>query len=170
MAVSDLTAARVRELLHYDPETGMFFWAAKSSRKARNVVGEEAGHIDHQGYRLIYIDRRRYRAHWLAWMYVYGVLPTLIDHRNGIRSDNRIANLREASVALNSRNRHAPHAANPVGILGVVISKRGTYSARIRATLGPETVQLYLGSYDTKERAQQVYQAAKLLLHPEVTA
>src|SRR3954470_6742060 len=106
MADEILDATRLRELLRYDPDTGDFIWTAKSSAKARNVLGDRAGHIDSQGYRLIYIDGKRYRAHWLAWMYVHGYLPKLVDHKNGHRSDNRIANLREATVSLNAQNKH----------------------------------------------------------------
>ena len=96
-----LTAERLRERLHYDAGTGVFTRRVGSGH-AR--TGEMAGSVHSTGYVRISIDGGKYTAHCLAWLYVHGVWPPdQIDHINGNRSDNRIANLRE--------RRHLPRPA-----------------------------------------------------------
>lgn len=99
----DLTAERLRELLSYDPETGLFRWRVS---RGRAKAGMSTGYVNNEGYSLIGIDQRLHKAHRLAWLYVHGVWPTdQLDHINNIRHDNRIANLREATNAENGQNR-----------------------------------------------------------------
>jgi hypothetical protein len=96
-----LTAERLRERLRYDAETGAFTRRVGSSN-AR--AGDMAGSVHSTGYVRISIDGGKYTAHHLAWLYVHGVWPSdQIEHINGKRSDNRIANLRE--------RRHLPRPA-----------------------------------------------------------
>ena len=88
-----LTAERLRELLNYDPLTGVFSWRVNG--RGRSGVGTVAGGSNHKR---IAIDKKEYFVHRLAWLYVHGCWPTEdIDHINGDPSDNRIANLREAN-------------------------------------------------------------------------
>ena len=105
---------RLKEVLQYDPETGIFTWkkrAKEQFRKERGCnqwntryAGKEAGSIG-DGYIQIKIDKCTYRAHRLAWLHVYGEWPREnMDHINHIRTDNRIKNLREATHAQNGRN------------------------------------------------------------------
>lgn len=102
--MSNLTQERLREFLHYDPESGAFWWKVPSSIRAR---GERAGSLaGASGYRRISIKKKSYAAHRLAWLYIYGTWPTNeIDHINGVRDDNRIKNLRDVSGAENLANR-----------------------------------------------------------------
>jgi HNH endonuclease len=99
-----ITAERLRELLHYDPNTGEFRWRmAKKGTYAGAVAGRY--NTDGDGYRQIGINRRLYKKHRLAWFYMTGAWPRHeIDHINGDRGDNRFCNLREATASENRRN------------------------------------------------------------------
>ena len=99
----NITQKRLKELLKYSPDTGELVWVAQSSNRIK--VGEVAGTMLTNGYLNISIDGQRYRAHRLAWLYVYGDLPiNQIDHINRNKIDNRIVNLREVSNKENHRN------------------------------------------------------------------
>ena len=90
--MSNIDCNQLREILEYQPETGLFFW-----KKKRNgiSVGQLAGGKDRDGYIRIRIDNVKYAAHRLAWMYIHNDFPkNFIDHINGIKSDNRICNLK----------------------------------------------------------------------------
>jgi hypothetical protein len=131
MALS-LTAERLREVLEYAPETGLFYWKVQTSR--RNPVGKVAGCIcKNSGYRLIGIDGVVFKASRLAWFYVNGEWPDgIIDHINCDRLDDSWSNLRLATQAQNLWNR-GPQANNPTGYKGVSSYNGGTrYCARIR--------------------------------------
>lgn len=90
-----LTQDRLRELLHYDPETGLFI--RRVTTAARATAGTIAGDMDSKGYWRLRVDRKRYLAHRLAWFYVHGEWPEEIDHINCKRTDNRLCNLRPAT-------------------------------------------------------------------------
>lgn len=126
-----LTQDRLKELLHYDPDTGVFTWkVSRGNARAGSVAGSVDGH---HGYWLIGIDGGNHRAHRLAWFYVYGTQPDeQIDHINGVRSDNRINNLREATNSQNQRNTGA-RSHNTSGFKGVRWHKAsGKYCAAIQ--------------------------------------
>lgn len=116
-----LTQARLKELLHYDPETGIF---TRKTKYTNMDVGDISGGIDNTGYIRIYTAGKRYKAHHLAWLYVYGCLsPIQIDHINHDRSDNRICNLRAVSHRENQLNQSIPKN-NKSRIVGVHWDKR----------------------------------------------
>ena len=167
MATSDLTIDRLKHLLAYDQETGVFTWVNRPHKKAVLInPGERAGHISDDGYRRIYIDKSPHKEHRLAWMYVHGEpSKSILDHINGDRSDNRILNLREATRAINGQNRTVASRANKSGQLGVNMTKRGAYAASIGVTLLSKRLRIYLGTYQTIEEAKAIYDAAKSLLH-----
>lgn len=117
-----LTQQKLKELLHYDPETGVFTRLKYLDGKA--VAGDRAGSVCPKGYRSIYVDGRSYRCARLAWFYVHGHFPKeQIDHINMLRDDNRIANLRPATHQENQRNR-GMMANNKSGYRGVSFYKR----------------------------------------------
>ena len=97
-----LTQQKLKQYLNYDPLTGVFIWIVNRSRNAR--AGSVAGCLD-QGYFRIMISGKPYKAHRLAWLYVYGYFPEHeIDHIDRNKSNNRINNLRHATHQCNMRN------------------------------------------------------------------
>lgn len=164
MAKANITAERLRELLHYDPETGIFTWIPDSSTY-RNTRLVTAGFIASSGYHIIKISETAFKAHRLAWMYAYGSLPVgVIDHINGIKSDNRIANLRDVTSTTNLENQKTAHSNNKLGLLGVTRFRK-RYAAHIRIN----KILYFLGSFATPELAHAAYLAAKRERHEGCT-
>lgn len=112
--------ARLKVMLRYDPDTGIF------TRKTSNggfKIGSVAGATSLNGYRNIMVDNKSYSAHSLAWLYVYGKFPEyVIDHINHERSDNRIENLRDVKHSINCKNIRLTKN-NPSGVPGVTWEK-----------------------------------------------
>ena len=158
-----LTAERLRGALHYDPATGQFTWLSAGSRRAGKVAGGDGGGLHYEGYWVIHVDGRSYRAHRLAWLYTHGEWPAeQIDPINGDRADNRIVNLREATNRENQQNR-AKRADNTSGYMGVSWQKiPGKWQAQIMKA----GRKYHLGRYDTAEEAHAAYLAAKAQMHP----
>lgn len=161
MKAKELTAERLRELLSYDPETGVFTWRVGGhGRRSGDVAGCDNG----AGYVKIIIDGRNRLAHRLAWLYTHGRWPEcFIDHRNGDRADNRIANLRECSPAQNQHNRHRADRGSASGLIG---AHRQPHSRRWRATIKAGGKHRHIGTFDTPEAAHAAYLQAKRELHP----
>lgn len=154
------TQDRLKELLSYDQETGVFTW--KEHKKFRARAGNIAGTVTPRGYRLINIEGFIVPAHRLAWFYMLGVWPSVdIDHKNGFRDDNRWTNLRLLSRAQNMQNLHAPHKDNKTGFLGVVPHKD-----RFTAYIKCDGKNHYLGVFNTPELAHQAYLEKKRAIHP----
>lgn len=157
-----LTQQRLRELLHYDPNTGIFTWrVARGNIKSGATAGSAAyGH----GYRVIKLDGRAYLAHRLAWLYVHGAFPVAeVDHINGVVSDNRVSNLRPAELKQNRRNRRAKRGTR-TGLKGVTYIPRNTirpYQARIYV----DGRSIFLGNYSTASGAHAAYAAAAPIYH-----
>lgn len=157
----ELTAERLRELLNYHPDTGVFVW-----RKSRPglAAGSAAGTKDNKGYQIISVYGRPRKAHRLAWLHVYGRWPVAhIDHINGNVSDNRISNLRECDASQNGQNQKKAHKKNLSGLLGVGWHKA---SGKWQATIKTAGKSKHLGSFDTPEEAYAAYLKAKAELHP----
>jgi HNH endonuclease len=144
----------IRQVLEYDPDTGIFTWKVRVSTHVH--AGDVAGYTDpKRGYVQIGLGGCVYLAHRLAWLYMTGESPSLeIDHRNGVRHDNRWANLRLATSAQNKQNRRMARGATPF---------RGRWKAQIG--LGNKVTK-HLGMFDTEEEAHQAYLAAKAEMHP----
>lgn len=147
-----LTPERLREVLSYDAETGIFTWKKRIS--IRIVVGRVAGVPDKDGYIQIGIDGGKYKAHRLAWVYVTGGWPDGdIDHRNRVVDDNRFINLRPASRTLNNANMKKPKH-NTSGLKGAYWNKK---EKRWQAYIQVDKKHKYLGGYSTKEEAHAAY-------------
>ncbi len=157
--MTTLTCDRLREVLNYDATTGVFTWRTKTSRKV--IVGREAGTLKPKGYLSIRIDGKPYYAHRLAWCHVYGSWPDdEIDHINGIRHDNRISNLRQASRKQNMENRVQPIGAS--GYRGVCWLEA---NQKWRASIVHNGKNIYLGLFDTAEEAAAMYSDAAAFFH-----
>lgn len=163
MAKNDLTAQRLRELLHYDPETGVFTRRVSTSSNAK--AGAVAGSNDGKGYLRIWIDSCPYLAHRLAWVYVHGVQPTNhIDHIDGNPANNRIENLRDVSIGVNQQNRHTAQKNNKLGILGV---KR--HGKKFLAQITVDGKRRSIGTFPSYEQAHSAYLIAKRQFHEGCT-
>lgn len=163
MATSNLTAERLRDLLNYNPETGEF--SRNKSAGGRKPSSGGIGNL-YDGYIRIWIAGKQHKAHRLAWLHYYGFEPDgPIDHINGNRSDNRIANLRVATTRLNTENERYARVTSKTGVLGVSRRRSGKFTAVIRTQLAGHTLQLYLGSYASEADAYAVYIEAKRKLH-----
>lgn len=161
--MKELTAERLRELLHYDPETGVFTRAVRTSN--RTHVGDIAGTCNTLGYRSICIDSRYFAEHRLAWLYVTGRWPVDdIDHLDGNRANNAFRNLRDVPRATNLQNQRRASRNSKTGFLGVI-----AYGEKFRATISLNRTHRFLGTFDTPEEAHQAYLKAKRAIHDGCT-
>lgn len=147
-----LTYARLREVLHYDPDTGIFTWLIRTAN--RNRVGGIAGTVDPLGYRRIIVDNEAGYGHRLAWLYMTGEWPVvLIDHRDLNNDNNRWDNLREATHGQNKGNVRR-YSSNTSGYKGVTLVKK---SGRWHAQIAPKGKNINLGYYDCPVAAHLAY-------------
>lgn len=154
-----ITQNDLKEFLHYDPVTGAFTWAKTVNSSAKK--GNTAGSVGEKGFIHICmkangVKRVNYKAHRLAWLYVYGYMPPMIDHKNGIRSDNRLNNLRECNVTENQRNQKK-RIGGSSRFKGVRWDKRRkVWVAAITVDYRTE----YLGRFNNEEQAARAYDTA----------
>jgi hypothetical protein len=152
MVSEELTQERLKQVLDYDPETGIFCRKSRNGLKKPRVIS--GSNIN--GYKVTKIDNKPYYLHRLAWLYVYGKFPEKeIDHKNKIKSDNRICNLRDISRQQNIQNR-----GNPLGVFPTSNNRRW------RARIVFSGNHINLGTFATKEEAIQKYKEAKKIYHP----
>lgn len=156
-----ITQKTLKEVLHYNPDTGAFTWIKSNS--PRTVSGILAGNKHYEGYIRISLNNKDYLAHRLAWLYMFGSMPkNQIDHINGNRGDNRISNLRESSRHQNQGNQRNPHSSNTSGFMGVYFDK---VRNKFVATISINGKNKNLGRFKTPEEAHQVYLEAKRKHH-----
>lgn len=154
-----LTYEELKELLEYNPETGKFYWRNNASQYKS---GDEAGCSIKEGYVKIGVKGSKYFRSRLAFLYMMKRWPKeQIDHKNGIMSDDRWCNLREATPQENSFNRIVQNKIT--GLRGASLSGKLYYSY-IKDKNG---VKKYLGSYKTKEEAGKAYENASREIHGE---
>lgn len=154
-----LTQNRLKELLHYNPETGIFTW--KVSPTNRVEPGDVAGCIRKDGYVYIQLYGKKYGAHILAWLYMEGYfVENEIDHENRIKDDNRWDNLRHVSRSCNMRNRSI-QSNNTSGVAGVSwCSRNKKWVSQIRIN----SKQKNLGRYEDFDEAVCLRLAAEQCL------
>lgn len=150
----------LRDRFNYNPDSGVFTYA-KTVSSSR--AGAAAGTLHSSGYVHISINNRIYKAHRLAWYYVYGVWPAdQIDHINGVRNDNRLCNLREVNRSENFQNQHKAHKNNSSGLMGAYLDKAtGRWYSRIQTN----HERIDLGRYNTAQEAHCAYACAKKQVH-----
>jgi hypothetical protein len=152
-----LTQDELKQILHYDPDTGIFKWRVARGRCA---AGVKAGYKNNKGYILIRVRGKMLKAHRLAWLYMIGAWPTeMIDHANRDGADNRWINLRAATREQNHGNSRIS-ARNTSGVRGV--SWRSDV-CRWEAAMRVNCRTIHLGIFDSKEdaRAARVEAARK---------
>ena len=151
-----LTQDRLKELFDFNSDTGVF---TRTGRQKKCNVGDIAGCIAKNGYITISVDSKRYYAHRLAWMYVFGFIPEQIDHVNRNRADNRICNLRPANHSLNESNKQTKSGCASK-YRGVSIHKRtGMWRARIKK----DKKEIHLGLFHSEIDAAKKYNEYALL-------
>ena len=150
-----ITQAQLKKDLHYDKDTGIFTWI-----KFLVLIekGTKAG-CSVDGYIAIGINGRQYRAHHLAWLYVYGEFPQgkEIDHINHIRDDNSISNLRLVTRQENNKNK-SMQSRNKSGALGVYWDEK---ALKWRALIGVDNRLIYLGQFKEIEDAKKARKKAE---------
>lgn len=162
-----ITQARLKELLHYDQETGIFTRLVTVSGGYK--AGERAGTISGAQkmkfkYRQIWIDQKGYKEHRLAWLWMTGKFPEhMIDHINSDGLDNRWVNLREATHSQNQMNRKCFRS---LGIKGVYCRK-GNTAKKWFVVITKQDKRHMLGHFYTFDEAKAVYLAAVAELHGE---
>ena len=162
-----LTQEKLKEILHYSPETGVFTRTDPTTSK--RFYGKTAGTTRKDGYVQITVSGKLLLAQRLAWLYVYGEMPTkFVDHRDQNPSNNRISNLRLASKKQNTENTGI-RADNASGFRGVSFHKtRSKWVAQICHN----QVRINIGLFDTPEEASAAYEAMrdKLFTHHQKKA
>jgi hypothetical protein len=148
-----ISPERLKEVLHYDPVTGIFTWLVNIS--SRNRAGDVAGTLRTDGYIRIQIDGvRLYASHW-AWLYMTGKLPDdEVDHEDRNRANNAWLNLRPATKSQNCANR--PKSGRKLSSLPRGVAVRGK---KFVAQIVVRRERIYLGIFDTSEEAHPAYAA-----------
>ena len=160
----------VRRLFIY--KRGVLFWRNRPLEDFKRVnayklwykrySGKPAGSPTAKGYIRIAIYKKYYLAHRLVWLYHHGVLPEMLDHKNGKKDDNRLSNLRAVICSQNLWNARR-YSHTKTNIKGVYERKKGVYEAHI-CTNGKRT---YIGRFTSKKAAAGAVRAARELLHGE---
>jgi hypothetical protein len=161
-----ITQARLKELLFYDPRSGLFTWRVS---RGRVTVGDVAGCLVSLGYVVLRLDQVNYYAHRLAHLYTKGVWPCKgmdVDHKNGVREDNRWRNLRVVTRQGNLQNQRKAQPRGTSGYLGVSLHLP---TGKYRAYISVNGKQKHLGLFKTAKEAYQAYVKAKRRLHAGCT-
>ena len=166
-----LTQERLKELLDYNPDTGVFTW--KVNRRGHAIAGLQAGSIwwarnkygsepsDDHKYIMIGLDGGNYFAHRLALLYVKGYMPKEVDHQDNHGLHNWIDNLRECTKSQNRCNT-GKYKNNTSGYKGV--SRLGN---KWRSEIVLNKKSYTKSSFETPELAHQWYCEMAHKLHGE---
>lgn len=147
-----ITQEKLKSVITYNQDTGILI---------RIKTGKPTGAMDRYGYLTVGVGQKVYKAHRLAWLYVYGEFPDgQIDHINQVKTDNRIENLRVTNASKNCQNIKQPRVDNKLATKGVIV-KHKKYYAQIQVA----GKKISLGYYSTLEAASAAYQNAKARLH-----
>lgn len=155
-----ITQERLKELLHYNPETGAFTClVSRGSVKAGSIPGGSFKVIGGKSYRALCIDDTRYLEHRLAWLYMHGHFPVYeIDHINGDGIDNRLCNLRSVTRLENRKNRRL-QSNNTSGTNGVLWNKA---ARKWLAKITVDSKITHLGSFEDINDAIEARKEAEI--------
>ena len=154
-----ITQAVLKRWMDYHPDTGEFIWLQRPSNRV--AIGARAGNRNQYGYWVVKLLGRLYRQHRLAFFYMTGRWPELVDHINGDRSDNRWKNLREVTSQQNSWNR-SPLPRSRTGIKCVFPNGSG-----FKVQINYQGTIKYCGTYPTAELAQEVAELVQEMVQGE---
>ena len=161
----------LREKLYFDPLTNLIRWKIANPPYP---IGHQAYALRKKnGYRIVRLKRVNYMEHRLIWFFVYGAWPKNgLDHKNGIKDDNRLDNLRDVSVTVNNQNNRRPHQDKikntPLGVTFLWRAKKEK-TKKYRAAISIDGKGVFLGKFHTPEEAHQCYLEAKRKLHEGCT-
>lgn len=165
MSTPILTAELARKLLAYDRASGVLVRKVSLTNSVK--VGDVAGSINKKGYISVCVGGRYYLAHRVIWLMEHGQWPTeQLDHINGVKTDNRLCNLRSVDNATNAQNKPAKSARSSSGLLGVSwmsAAKKWRAQIQVRGRV------VYLGLFTDKEAAHAAYVEAKRRHHEGCT-
>lgn len=152
----------LRDSFSYNSETGELHWKTRPSQRVK--VGDLAGgRANSEGYLTVKLQGRVFLAHRVCWACHYGSWPiSQIDHINGVKTDNRIDNIRIATFTLNRENIRKPMKTNKTGFLGVTRHRK---TGRFEAQIQVSGKKKYLGIFNTAEEAHSAYLMAKRSMH-----
>ena len=153
-----ITHSKLKEVVEYDPVSGLFARLTRFSSNA--LIGPISIKPDSNGYIRVMLYGVRYKAHRLAWFYMTGEWPKNIDHKDGIRNNNKFSNLRSVTHKINCQNQRKPRTNNSAGALGVHY-RRGKFVADI----GVDGRTVHLGAFSNVEDASLSYILAKRKFH-----
>lgn len=156
-----ITRKELQEMCVYDATSGELRW--KYTRNSRALKGKRVGCLDKHGYLVTLIGKKNYLVHRLVWLFIYGRLPKIVDHINGIKDDNRLSNLRSCTVQQSAKNKGI-FANNKTGYKGVSICTR---SQRYQVTCRVNGIKKWLGYFDDVLLAAAAYQAYAKQQHAE---
>lgn len=162
-----LTQERLKELLHYCPALGLFWWKERdgndrhTKRWNTRYANQIAGSLSADGYPVVTLEKAPRPLHRLAWLWMTGEWPSgEVDHANTWKLDNAWDNLREATRSQNSANRPSRSRS---GFKGVYRKPSGRYQAMITN----HKIKERLGTYDTPEEAHSAFMARAVEIHGE---
>lgn len=149
-----ITSERVSELFEYVAETGVLI---RKVSRGNQVAGNCVKTRSTKGYLRVLVDGQRYYVHQIVWVLFNKTWPEQLDHINGVKSDNRIENLRICDTSTNCHNQHGPRKNNVLGVKGVHRIRSGKY----RAACTVRGVKKDLGVFETYQLASAAYQEFK---------
>lgn len=152
---------KARDIFNYCQSTGVFTWKHDGTSRQKFKAGDKAGSKIPSGYIILSVNinknKKRLYAHRVAWFILNETLPEVIDHTNGIKDDNRKANIRSCSQSQNLMNKKL-RVDNKTGYRGVCFhskSNKKPFSARIKI----RRKEISLGYFSTPEEASEAYEA-----------
>lgn len=158
-----LNQKTVKELMHYCPKTGVFTWKKRKEKNNWNsrYAGKVVGCMSPEGYLVTSIYNKSYRLHVIAWLYVTGLMPEKVDHKNRIKSDNRFLNLRVCNPSQSAHNTGLK-PNNKSGYKGVRWNKQ---CKKWQAVVKLKYKQYHAGLFDCSYDAALAYDKKAKELH-----